>query len=303
MDIALSRQLQMPDETVLQPPPPSHPKAKRRWLRQTAIPGFAPTLGFTLAWLTIIVLIPLAVLFLRAAGMTWHDFMAVGLSERALDAYKLSFGASLAAAGINTVFGLAIAWVLVRYEFPGRQLMGALVDLPFALPTAVAGIALTSLWAANGWLGALVAPLGIKVAFTPIGVIVALIFIGLPFVVRSVEPMLADLGVDVEEAAMTLGASPFQTFRKVILPALGPSLLTGFAMAFARGVGEYGSVIFIAGNMPYKSEIAPLLIVTQLEQFDYAGATAIASVMLVASFILLLLINLLQYWTRKRGAA
>jgi sulfate transport system permease protein len=193
--------------------------------------------------------------------------------------------------------------VLVRYDFPGRRLVSALVDLPFALPTAVAGIALTSLWAENGWLGALLVPLGTKVAFTPVGVVVALVFIGLPFVVRSVEPVLADLGADVEEAAATLGASPFQTFRRVILPAIGPALLTGFAMAFARGVGEYGSVIFIAGNMPYKSEIAPLLIVTQLEQFDYAGATAIASVMLVAAFLLLLFINLLQHWTRKRGAA
>lgn len=275
----------------------------RRWRRQSVIPGFGPTFGFTLAWLSLIVMIPLSALFLRTAGMGWHDFVAVGLSERALKAYQLSFGASLAAGGINTVFGLAIAWVLVRYDFPGRRLLSALVDLPFALPTAVAGIALTSLWAENGWLGALFAPLGIKVAFTPLGVVVALIFIGLPFVVRSVEPVLADLGADVEEAAATLGASPFQTFRRVVLPAIGPALLTGFAMAFARGVGEYGSVIFIAGNMPYRSEIAPLLIVTQLEQFDYAGATAIATVMLLASFLLLLLINLLQLWTRKRGAA
>lgn len=292
MDIALSRPLQMPLETP-----------RRRWRRQSVVPGFGPTFGFTLAWLSLIVLIPLSALFLRAAGMGWHDFVAVGLSERALKAYQLSFGASLAAGGVNTVFGLIIAWVLVRYDFPGQRLLSALVDLPFALPTAVAGIALTSLWAENGWLGALLAPLGIKVAFTPLGVVIALIFIGLPFVVRSVEPVLADLGSDVEEAAATLGASPLQTFRRVVLPAIGPALLTGFAMAFARGVGEYGSVIFIAGNMPYRSEIAPLLIVTQLEQFDFAGATAIASVMLVASFLLLLLVNLLQYWTRKRGAA
>ncbi|HKT84893.1 MAG TPA: sulfate ABC transporter permease subunit CysT [Novosphingobium sp.] len=276
---------------------------QRRWRRQSVVPGFGPTLGFTLAWLSLIVLIPLSALFLRAAGMGWHDFVAVGLSERALKAYQLSFGASLAAGGVNTLFGLIIAWVLVRYEFPGQRLLSALVDLPFALPTAVAGIALTSLWAENGWLGALLVPLGIKVAFTPLGVVIALVFIGLPFVVRSVEPVLADLGADVEEAAATLGATPLQTFRQVILPAIGPALLTGFAMAFARGVGEYGSVIFIAGNMPYRSEIAPLLIVTQLEQFDFAGATAIASVMLVASFLLLLLVNLLQYWTRKRGAA
>lgn len=292
MDIALSRPLQMPLETP-----------RRRWRRQSVVPGFGPTFGFTLAWLSLIVLIPLSALFLRAAGMGWDEFVAVGLSERAIKAYQLSFGASLAAGGVNTLFGLIIAWVLVRYHFPGQRLLSALVDLPFALPTAVAGIALTSLWAENGWLGGLLVPLGVKVAFTPLGVVIALVFIGLPFVVRSVEPVLADLGADVEEAAATLGASPLQTFRRVILPAIGPALLTGFAMAFARGVGEYGSVIFIAGNMPYRSEIAPLLIVTQLEQYDFAGATAIASVMLVASFVLLLLVNLLQYWTRKRGAA
>ncbi len=292
MDIALSRPLQVPE---VRPWP--------RWRRRSAIPGFGLTIGFTLAWLTLVVLLPLAVLFLRAAGMSWQDFVAVGLSERALAAYRLSFGASLAAAAINTVAGLAIAWILVRYEFPGRRLVASLVDLPFALPTAVAGIALTSLWASDGWLGSLLAPLGVKVAYTPVGVVVALVFVGLPFVVRSVEPMLADLGADVEEAAATLGATPLQTFRRVILPTLVPPLLTGFAMAFARGVGEYGSVIFIAGNMPFKSEIAPLLIVTQLEQFDYAGATAIASVMLLASFVLLLLVNMLQHWSRKRGDA
>lgn len=292
MDIALSRPLQMP----LRTPP-------RRWRRRSVVPGFGATFGFTLAWLCLVVLIPLSALFLRAAGMGWDEFVAVGLSERALKAYQLSFGASLAAGGVNTLFGLIIAWVLVRYDFPGQRLLSALVDLPFALPTAVAGIALTSLWAENGWLGALLVPLGIKVAFTPLGVVIALIFVGLPFVVRSVEPVLADLGADVEEAAATLGASPFQTFWRVVLPAIGPALLTGFAMAFARGVGEYGSVIFIAGNMPYRSEIAPLLIVTQLEQFDFAGATAIATVMLAASFLLLLLVNLLQHWTRKRGAA
>jgi len=267
----------------------------------SVIPGFGLTFGVTLVWLSLIVLAPLSALFLRTAGMSWHDFVAVGLSTRALKAYQLSFGASLAAGAVNAVFGLIIAWVLVRYRFPGRRLIGALVDLPFALPTAVAGIALTALYAQNGWIGGLLAPLGIKIAFTPLGVVVALIFIGLPFVVRSVEPVLADLGVDVEESAATLGATPFQTFRRVILPAIAPALVTGFALAFARGVGEYGSVIFIAGNMPYRSEIAPLLIVTQLEQFDYDGATAIASIMLVAAFLLLLLINLLQRWTRKRG--
>ena len=273
------------------------------FVQSSVIPGFGLTFGFTLAWLCLIVLLPLSALFLRAAGMSWHDFLEVGFSSRALRAYQLSFGASLAAGAINTVFGLIIAWVLVRYRFPGKRLIGALVDLPFALPTAVAGIALTALYAQNGWIGGLIAPLGMKIAFTRAGVVVALIFIGLPFVVRSVEPVLADVGADVEEAAATLGATPLQTFRRVILPAIGPALLTGFALAFARGVGEYGSVIFIAGNMPYRSEIAPLLIVTQLEQFDYAGATAIASVMLVAAFVVLLFINLLQRWTRKRGVA
>jgi len=278
-------------------------RGRPSFVRPSVIPGFGLTLGVTVAWLSLIVLLPLSALFIRTAGMSWHDFVAVGLSARALKAYQLSFGASLIAGLVNAVFGLIIAWVLVRYHFPGKRIVNALVDLPFALPTAVAGIALTALYAGNGWIGGLLAPLGIKVAFTPLGVVVALIFIGLPFVVRSVEPVLADLGADVEEAAATLGASPFQTFRRVILPTIAPALTTGFALAFARGVGEYGSVIFIAGNMPYRSEIAPLLIVTQLEQFDYAGATAIASVMLVAAFVLLLLVNLLQRWTRKRGAA
>ncbi|HVI99920.1 MAG TPA: sulfate ABC transporter permease subunit CysT [Sphingomonas sp.] len=271
--------------------------------RRRVIPGFGLTFGFTLTWLSLIVLLPLSTVFIRSAGMGWDAFVAASLSARALKAYQLSFGASLAAAGINTAFGLLIAWVLVRIDFPGKRIVNALVDLPFALPTAVAGIALTAIYAETGWFGGLLAPLGIKVAFTPVGVVVALIFIGLPFVVRSVEPVLADLGHDVEEAAATLGASGWQTFHRVILPAIGPALLTGFALAFARGVGEYGSVIFIAGNMPYRSEIAPLLIVTQLEQFDYAAATAIAAVMLVASFVLLLLINLIQIWSRKRGAA
>lgn len=273
------------------------------FVKHSVIPGFGLTFGFTLAWLSLIVLLPLSALFLKAAGMSLHDFLQVGLSPRALKAYQLSFGASLIAALVNSVFGLIIAWVFVRYQFPGRRLIGALVDLPFALPTAVAGIALATLYAENGWIGSLLEPIGIKVAFTRIGVVVALIFIGLPFVVRSVEPVLADLGIDVEEAALTLGATPIQIFRRVIFPAIAPALLTGFALAFARGVGEYGSVIFIAGNMPYRSEIAPLLIVTQLEQFDYAAATAIASIMLAASFALLLFINLLQRWTQKRGVA
>jgi len=275
---------------------------RARRARRSVIPGFGLTMGLTIVWLCLIVLIPLSTIFLRAAGLGWDGFVAVGLSARALSAYKLSFGTALLAASVNTVFGLLIAWILARYEFPGKKFVDAAVDLPFALPTAVAGIALVSLYAENGWIGSLLAPLGIRVAYTPLGVVVALIFIGLPFIVRSVQPVLADLGADVEEAAATLGATRWQTFSRVILPAIAPALLTGFALAFARGVGEYGSVIFIAGNMPYKSEIAPLLIVTQLEQFDYPGATAIACVMLVASFSMLLLVNLLQAWRAKRSA-
>jgi sulfate/thiosulfate transport system permease protein len=268
--------------------------------RNTIIPGFGLTFGFTLIWLCLIVLIPLSAVFIRAAGLGWSGFFEVGLSPRALAAYRLSFGAALFAAAINAVFGFLVAWILVRSDFPGKRVLSAIVDLPLALPTAVAGIALTALYAPNGWIGSLLEPLGLKVSYTPTGVAVALIFIGLPFVVRSVEPVLADLSVDVEEAAASLGATPFQTFRRVILPAVLPALLTGFALAFARGVGEYGSVIFIAGNMPYVSEIAPLLIVTQLEQYNYAGATAIAVVMLLASFAVLLLINLIQVWSRRR---
>ncbi len=275
---------------------------RARRARRSVIPGFGLTMGLTIVWLCLIVLIPLSTIFLRAAGLGWDGFVAVGLSARALSAYKLSFGTALLAASVNAVFGLLIAWILARYEFPGKKFVDAVVDLPFALPTAVAGIALVSLYAENGWIGSLLAPLGIRVAYTPLGVVVALIFIGLPFIVRSVQPVLADLGADVEEAAATLGATRWQTFSRVILPAIAPALLTGFALAFARGVGEYGSVIFIAGNMPYKSEIAPLLIVTQLEQFDYPGATAIACVMLVASFSMLLLVNLLQAWRAKRSA-
>ncbi|MBD8638508.1 sulfate ABC transporter permease subunit CysT [Sphingomonas sp. CFBP 13733] len=275
---------------------------RARRARRSVIPGFGLTMGLTIVWLCLIVLIPLSTIFLRAAGLGWDGFVAVGLSARALSAYKLSFGTALLAASVNAVFGLLIAWILARYEFPGKKFVDAAVDLPFALPTAVAGIALVSLYAENGWIGSLMAPLGIRVAYTPLGVVVALIFIGLPFIVRSVQPVLADLGADVEEAAATLGATRWQTFSRVILPAIAPALLTGFALAFARGVGEYGSVIFIAGNMPYKSEIAPLLVVTQLEQFDYPGATAIACVMLVASFSMLLLVNLLQAWRAKRSA-
>lgn len=274
---------------------------KKPFFRQPSIiPGFTLTFGFTLSCLCLIVLIPLSAVFIRSAGMGFGEFVAVAFSERSLMAYRLSFGAALAAAGVNAVFGLLIAWMLVRYEFPGKRVVSAMVDLPFALPTAVAGIALTALYADTGWIGQYLEPLGIKVAYTPLGVVVALIFIGLPFVVRSVEPVLADLGSDVEEAAASLGAGRLKTFTRVILPAILPALLTGFALAFARGVGEYGSVIFIAGNMPFSSEIAPLLIVTQLEQYNYAGATAIAGVMLVVSFLLLLLINLIQIWSRRR---
>lgn len=260
-------------------------------------------MGLTLIWLSLIVLIPLSTVFVRSAGMGLADFAAAGFSPRALAAYKVSFGTAFAAATINGVFGLLTAWVLVRYDFFGKRVVNALVDLPFALPTAVAGIALTAIYAGNGWIGQFVEPLGIKLAYSPLGITLALIFIGLPFVVRSVEPVLQDLSIEVEEAALSLGARPWQVFARVILPAILPSLLTGFALAFARGVGEYGSVIFIAGNMPFKSEIAPLLIVTHLEQYDYAAATAIATVMLVASFAILLLINLVQAWSRRRFSA
>lgn len=267
---------------------------------KSAIPGFGLTMGLTITWLSLIVLIPLSTVFIRSAGMGWSDFVAAGFSPRAIAAYKVSFGTAFAAALVNAVFGLITAWVLVRYSFPGRRIVNALVDLPFALPTAVAGIALTAIYAGNGWVGQYLEPLGIKIAYTPVGITVALIFIGLPFIVRSVEPVLEDLNVEVEEAALSLGARPWQIFARIILPAIMPALLTGFALAFARGVGEYGSVIFIAGNMPFKSEIAPLLIITELEQYDYAAATAIATVMLIASFALLLLINVIQAWNRKR---
>ncbi len=278
----------------------SPPRRSRR--AANVIPGFGLTFGFTIAWISLIVLIPLSAVFIRSAGLGFEAFVEIALSPRAIAAYKLSFGTSLAAAIVNGVFGLLVAWILVRYEFPGKRIVNALVDLPFALPTAVAGIALTALYAGNGWIGQILEPYGIKVAYTPLGIVVALIFIGLPFVVRSVEPVLADLGHDVEEAAASLGANRWQTFQRVIFPAILPSLLTGFALAFARGVGEYGSVIFIAGNMPFVSEIAPLLIITQLEQYNYAGATAIAAVMLIASFLLLLFINALQVWSRRRMA-
>ena len=267
--------------------------------RPSVLPGFGITLGFAVAYLSIIVLLPLSALVLRPATLGLDGFLGVLTDSRVLAALRLSFGAAFIAALVNAFFGLIVAWILVRYDFPGKRLVDALVDLPFALPTAVAGIALATIYAPNGWIGSLVAPLGIKIAFTPVGVLLALIFIGLPFVVRSLQPVLQDLDKEVEEAAVSLGANRWQTFRLVILPAILPALLTGFALAFARAVGEYGSVIFIAGNMPLVSEIAPLLIVIKLEQFDYAGAAAIGVIMLAASFLILLVINLVQRWSRR----
>ncbi|PPD14692.1 MAG: sulfate ABC transporter permease subunit CysT [Methylobacterium sp.] len=265
------------------------------------LPGFGLTLGFTIGYLSLIVLIPLAAVFLKTATLSAEQFWAQISAPRAVASYRLTFGASLLAAGINAVFGLVLAWALVRYSFPGKKLVDALVDLPFALPTAVAGISLAAIYAKNGWLGQYLEPFGIQVAFTPLGVLVALVFIGLPFVVRTVQPVLEDLDTEYEEAAASLGASRWQTVTRVVLPAVFPALVTGFALAFARAVGEYGSVIFIAGNLPLVSEITPLIIITKLEQYDYAGATAIASVMLVVSFALLLVINLLQAWAAKAG--
>jgi sulfate transport system permease protein len=256
-------------------------------------------MGVTLSYLSLIVLIPLAAVFIKSASLGWGDFWQVATAPRVMASYRLSFGASLLAAAINVVFGSLLAWSLVRYNFPGRRLVDALVDLPFALPTAVAGIALTALYAPNGWLGSYLEMIGIKVAFTPLGVLVALVFIGVPFIVRTVQPVLEDLDIEFEEAAASLGATRLQTIRRVVVPALAPALLTGFALAFARAVGEYGSVIFIAGNLPMVSEITPLIIITKLEQYDYAGATAVAAVMLIVSFILLLTINALQAWTAR----
>ncbi len=264
------------------------------------LPGFGLSLGFTLAYLSLIVLVPLSAVFIKAAGMTYQEFLGAVTDPRVVASYKLSFGASLLAAAINAVFGLILAWGLVRYTFPGKRIVDALIDLPFALPTAVAGISLTALYAKNGWLGQILEPLGVKIAFGPAGVLVALIFIGLPFIVRTVQPILEDLDAEFEEAAASLGANRWQTFSRVVFPTLLPALLTGFALAFARAVGEYGSVIFIAGNIPFVSEITPLMIITKLEQYDYRGATAVASVMLVVSFALLLIINVLQAWTSKR---
>ena len=280
----------------------SAPRLRRRlFRRRSAIPGFGLTMGVTLTVLSLIVLIPLSAVALRALGQSPEHFLAAALSPRAMAAYRLSFGAAFIAACINGLFGLATAWAMVRYEFPGKRIVNAFVDLPFALPTAVAGIALATLYAPNGWLGGLLAHLGVQAAFNPTGVVIALTFIGLPFVVRTLEPVLSDLSADVEEAAASLGADRFQTAMRVLLPALGPAWLTGFTLAFARGVGEYGSVIFIAGNMPYRSEIAPLLIVIQLEQYEYAGAAAIALVMLTVSFAMIFVINAVQAWSRRFG--
>jgi sulfate transport system permease protein len=274
--------------------------APLRLRRSSALPGLSLSLGITVFWLSFIVLVPLTAVFAKSMSGGWHDFAGAAFSERALASYRVTFGAALIAAAVNVVFGLLVAWVLVRYDFPLKRLMGALVDLPFALPTAVAGIALTALYADTGLIGRQLEAFGLPVAYHPAGIVVALTFIGLPFVVRTVEPVLAEVSREAEEAALTLGASRIQTFVRVILPTLFPALATGFTLAFARGAGEYGSVIFIAGNMPFRSEIAPLLIITQLEEYDYVGAAAIATVMLFASFALLLVLNLLQHWQQRR---
>ncbi len=271
--------------------------------RHSVLPGFGLAMGFTVLYLSLIVLLPLSAVVFKSATVSWAQFWATVSSPRVLASYRLSFGASFVGALINMVFGVLLAWVLVRYEFPGRRFADALVDLPFALPTAVAGIALTAVYSKEGWIGQYLEPLGIKAAFSPLGIMIALTFIGLPFVVRTVQPVLQTLEVELEEAAASLGASRWQTWRRVIFPILMPAVLTGFALAFGRALGEYGSVIFIAGNMPMKTEIAPLLIITKLEQYDYAGATGIALVMLLASFVLLLGINSLQWWSRRHQEA
>jgi sulfate transport system permease protein len=288
---------------ALSAPLPGAAAAPSRGGSKKVLPGFNLTLGYTLLYLGLIVLIPLSALVLKSLALTAPQFWEAISSPRVVASYRLTFGASFIAALVNVVFGMLVAWVLVRYEFVGKRIVDALVDLPFALPTAVAGISLTALLAGNGWIGQYLEPLGIKLAFNPNGVVIALIFIGLPFVVRTVQPVLEDTERELEEAAMSLGATRWQTFYKVIFPSIAPALLTGFAMAFARAVGEYGSVIFIAGNMPMVSEITPLIIIGKLEQYDYAGATAVAVVMLVISFVLLLVINALQVWQRKRSGA
>jgi sulfate/thiosulfate transport system permease protein len=272
------------------------------WRQHSILPGFSLAMGFTMSYLCLIVLIPLGAAFLNTFSMTWSHFWQTVTGPRALASYRLTLGAAFIGAGINAVMGIIVAWVLVRYEFAGKRIVNALVDLPFALPTAVAGITLTAMFAGNGWVGSFLEPLGIKVAFTWLGVVVALTFIGLPFVVRTVQPVLQDLDPEIEEVAATLGAGRWQAWRRVIFPELMPALLTGFALAFARAIGEYGSVVFISGNMPMKTEITPLLIVTKLTEFDYAGATALAVATLTMSFVLLLFINLIQWWSRTKYA-
>lgn len=271
--------------------------------QRNILPGFGLSLGYTVLYLSLIVLIPLSTIFFKSASVGWEHFYHVVTSERVLASYRLTFGASLLASLVNIIFGVLVSWVLVRYSFPGRSIVDALIDLPFALPTAVGGIALVTAYAPNGWIGRHLENWGIKVAFTPLGITIALVFIGLPFVIRTVQPVLQELKVELEEAATTLGANRRQTFRRVIFPYLLPPILTGFALAFARSIGEYGSVVFISGNMPMKTEVTPLLIITKLEEYDYAGATAIAVVMLVVSFFLLLLINGLQWWSSRRTTA
>jgi sulfate/thiosulfate transport system permease protein len=271
-----------------------------RFKQRSILPGFGLAMGVTLSYLSLIVLIPLSAAFLKTATLSWDQFWSKIADPRALASYRLTFGASLVAAVVNLLFGFLVAWVLVRYEFPGRRIIDSLVDLPFALPTAVAGIALTAIYSSKGWIGQFLEPYGIKTAYSPLGVVIALTFIGLPFVVRTVQPVLEDLDREIEEAAASLGANRWQTFRRIILPPVFPAAVTGFTMAFSRAIGEYGSVVFISGNLPMRTEITPLLIVTKLEEYDYAGATAIAVVMLVVSFTLLLLINLLQRWSSQR---
>jgi sulfate/thiosulfate transport system permease protein len=266
---------------------------------RVVLPGFGPTLGYTVFYLSLIVLIPLSALVFKATSLSWDEFLAAVTAPRVMASYRLTFGTALLAAMVNALFGVLVAWVLVRYRFPGKKVIDALVDLPFALPTAVAGITLATVYSGNGWIGRYLEPHGIKVAYTPLGILVAMTFIGIPFVVRMVQPVLEELEAEIEEAAVCLGANRWQTFRRVLFPTILPALLTGSALAFARAVGEYGSIIFIAGNMPMFSEITPLLIITKLEQYDYAGAAAIASVMLGASFIILLTINILQWWSRR----
>lgn len=267
--------------------------------KRKVLPGFGLSLGFTTLYMSLLVFIPISMVFVETSQLGWEKFIDIVTNDRVVHSYKISFGTSFAAALVNVVFGLLVAWVFVRYSFPGKRILDALIDLPFALPTAVAGITLTTLYSTNGWIGQLLEPLNIKAAFTPLGITIALAFIGLPFVVRMVQPVLQNIETEVEEAASSLGASRLQIFLKIILPELLPALLSGFSLAFARGLGEYGSVVFIAGNMPMKTEIAPLMIMTKLEQFDYAGATAIAVVMLIISFFCLILINIIQVWSRR----